>query len=277
MKISNNLMCFLSETRLTLCPNNIIDQSEERFNYSGWDDEGICCPHYELRNRNLIEVTSIFSNNTVRPRPTVLVMWLVCMQVHLGEQRVSEPLAGSAVLLSLRRRADDGVGRSERFWWWRVGLFSAHLLSRESDTPELCCWIWLVLSPTPNRVSGDQLSKLPVPHKLAILATMDEVSLVRTNEYHRYTFHLTKQNASVIQLKTILHTSDVPTFYHGLYFGLFRFVNLYLTVPPDLCHHRLMLSLPGLSVQVGGVIQSGGERQTPHFLNFIKNKVGKKN
>lgn len=55
---------------------------------------------------------------------------------------------------------------------------------------DLCMFLYLSCS----RVSGDPLSKLPVPHNLAILATVDEVSLIPLNvRKYNNTTHIYKK------------------------------------------------------------------------------------
>lgn len=79
-----------------------------------------------------------------------------------------------------------------RSWWpcWTawggaasMGELRRHMCSL-TDRLQFCqsslvsVFFWYLSS---IRVSGDPFSKLPVPHKLAILATMDEVSLILLN------------------------------------------------------------------------------------------------
>lgn len=124
------------------------------------------------------------------------IVWRVrsplCAQVYFREQRVPESFTRTALLLSLRWGADGRVGQPEgrRHWW--VSSFSTYCMLFLHNSAELrffrstpivsiirgLCIFWYVSS---IRVSGDPLSKLPVPHKLAILATMDEVSVILLN------------------------------------------------------------------------------------------------
>lgn len=77
-----------------------------------------------------------------------------------------------AVLDSLRGAGVDGWVCSTHILYMLAGL---SLIDSECQSPEVSVFLIHILSST--RASSDPLSKLPVPHKLAILATMDEVSL----------------------------------------------------------------------------------------------------
>lgn len=103
----------------------------------------------------------------------------VCAQIYLREQPFPEPFPWAALLLPLRWGADGSVGQSEGIWrrWVR------------SLTPQTFPLLYVAVQLTVSfffpalRVSCDPLSKLPLPHKLAILATMDEVRTHWTKIY----------------------------------------------------------------------------------------------
>lgn len=133
------------------------------------------------------------------------IMSFLCEQVYLREQRVSQSFTWTAVLLPLWWRIDGSAGQSERSWGWWVSSMCTmlvFLLTQKFLKQFLCC--------PPIRVSGDPLSKLPLPHKLAVLATMDEVSAgflkVIKNVFKQAT------NAVIYQLERNLKANYKPVF-----------------------------------------------------------------
>lgn len=107
-----------------------------------------------------------------------------------------------AVLDSLRGAGADGCVCSTGQYW--AGL---SLINRFSQSTGVSVFLISILSSI--RVSGDPFSKLPVPHKLAILATMDEVSFILRNVSYQAA---TQQN----EHKQIINTTSGREYLHLL-------------------------------------------------------------